>query len=125
MDDTFRPIEGFPGYRVSRIGEVESCWSRHRVVALDMFDKPETCRKVWDRLLSGVVMDALEGGEPGQRAEATDVEALLGRLRGSSWEPAPAVGEGQEYRSASDEKTHASALVCDGSVLHGSVVVAS
>jgi hypothetical protein len=96
-----------------------------QVVVLDMFDKPETCRKVWDRLLSGVVMDALEEGEPEQRAEATDVEALLERLRGSSWEPAPAVGEGQEYRSASDEKTHASALVCDGSVLHGSVVVAS
>jgi hypothetical protein len=96
-----------------------------QVVALDLFDKPETCRKVWDRLLSGVVMDALEAGEPEQRAEATDVAALLGRLRGASWEPAPAVGEGQEYRSNSDETTHASALVCDGSVLHGSVVVAS
>jgi hypothetical protein len=96
-----------------------------QVVALDLFDKPETCRKVWDRLLSGVVMDALEAGEPEQRAEAADLEALLGRLRGSSWEPAPAVGEGQEYRSASDERTHASALVCNGSVLHGSVVVTS
>jgi hypothetical protein len=109
-------IEGAAGLAVAVAEEV---------VALDLFDKPETCRKVWDRLLSGVVMDALEAGEPEQRAEATDVEALLERLRGSSWEPAPAVGEGQEYRSTSDEKTHASALVCDGSVLHGSAVVAS
>ena len=28
MDDHFRPIEGFPGYRVSRSGEVQSCWLR-------------------------------------------------------------------------------------------------
>jgi len=28
MDDHFRTIEGFPGYRVSRDGEVRSCWSR-------------------------------------------------------------------------------------------------
>ena len=29
MDDHFRPIEGYPGYRVSRTGDVQSCWSRH------------------------------------------------------------------------------------------------
>jgi hypothetical protein len=28
MDDSFRPIEGFPGYRVSEWGEVQSCWNR-------------------------------------------------------------------------------------------------
>jgi hypothetical protein len=28
MDDFFRPIPGFPGYRVSSVGEVESCWTR-------------------------------------------------------------------------------------------------
>lgn len=29
MDDHFRPIPGYPGYRVSRLGEVQSCWTRH------------------------------------------------------------------------------------------------
>lgn len=29
MDDHYHPIEGFSGYRVSRKGEVHSCWSRH------------------------------------------------------------------------------------------------
>jgi len=29
MDDHYRPVEGYPGYRVSRTGEVQSCWSRH------------------------------------------------------------------------------------------------
>ena len=31
-----------------------------QVVGCDLFDKPSTCRKVWDRLLSGLVFDALE-----------------------------------------------------------------
>lgn len=94
-----------------------------KVVAVDVFDKPATCRKVWDRLLSGVVMDALEEQEAGTTAEAADVDALLARLRQAAWEPAPAVGEGQEFRSDAVPPAHASSLVFDGSVLHGSVVV--
>ena len=96
-----------------------------KVVALDLFDKPSTCAKVWDRLLSGVVMDALEAGPADRVAQRADVEGLLARLRDASWEPAPAVGEGQEYRFDADTETHASALVCGGSVLHGSVAVAN
>ena len=96
-----------------------------QVVAVDVFDKPSTCRKVWDRLLSGVVMDALEAGQPEKVAEAADVEGLLARLRDAAWEPAPAVGEGQEYRSDAVPSAHASSLVLGDSVLHGSVVVAS
>jgi hypothetical protein len=96
-----------------------------KVVALDLFDKPSTCAKVWDRLLSGVVMDALEAGPADQVAQRSDVEGLLARLRDGAWEPAPAVGEGQEFRYDADAETHASALVCGGSVLHGSVAVAN
>jgi hypothetical protein len=96
-----------------------------QVVAVDVFDKPETCRKVWDRLLSGVIMDALEAGKPEKLAEPTDVEGLLSRLRAAAWEPAPAVGEGQEYRSDSVPLAHASSLALGNSVLHGSVVVES
>ena len=92
---------------------------------MDLFDKPSTCAKVWDRLLTGVVMDALEGAPTDQIAGPADVEELLARLRDGSWEPAPAVGEGQEFRYDADPETHASALVFDGSVLHGSVAVAN
>ena len=28
MDDHYRLIEGYPGYRIGRDGEVQSCWSR-------------------------------------------------------------------------------------------------
>jgi hypothetical protein len=94
-----------------------------KVVALDVFDKPSTCRKVWRRLLTGVVMDALESSPSDQVAQPSDVEALLAQLRDSVWDQAPAVGEGQEFRSDADGRTHASALVFGESVLHGSVVV--
>ncbi len=95
------------------------------VVAIDLFDKPSTCAKVWDRLLTGVVMDALERVATDQVAEPSDVDGLLSRLRDAAWEPAPAVAEGQEFRYDPDPETHASALVYGGSVLHGSVAVAN
>jgi hypothetical protein len=96
-----------------------------QVVAVDIFDRSSTCRKVWERLLSGVVMDALEAGTPETLTEAADVEDLLARLRAAAWEPSPAVGEGREFRSDSVPLAHASSLVLDDSVLHGSVVVES
>jgi hypothetical protein len=34
MDDQFLPIEGYPGYRVSKAGEVQSCWTRYRRPAI-------------------------------------------------------------------------------------------
>jgi len=64
-----------------------------RVVSVDVFGKPETCQKVWDRLLSGVVFDALEAEEAGQPADATAFERLLENSRALSWEPTEAVGE--------------------------------
>jgi hypothetical protein len=75
--------------------------------------------------LTGVVMDALETNPSDQVAQPADVEQLLAQLRVTHWEQSPAVGEGQEFRSDADSRTHASALVFDESVLHGSVVVAN
>jgi hypothetical protein len=95
-----------------------------RVVALDVFDKPSTCQKVWGRLLTGAVMDALEAHPSDQVAEPADVNELLARLRNSEWEPAAAAGEGKEFRLDVGSQTHGSALVFGESVLHGSVVVA-
>jgi hypothetical protein len=94
------------------------------LVAVDLFDRPTTCRKAWDRLLSGAVMDALEAGPAARKAEANDVQELLGRLRAGDWRQTPAVGEGEEYRSGSDQTFHASALLFAGEVVHGSVTVA-
>lgn len=94
------------------------------VVAIDLFDQPATCRKAWSRLLTGTVMDALEAGKADKPAEAGDVEELLRRLRNADWQQAPAVGEGEEYRSDAEQTLHASALLFDGAVVHGSAIVA-
>ena len=114
--DRLKYVEGATGVAIA-VGK--------QVVALDLFDKPSTCRKVWDRLLTGVVMDALEANASDQVVQSADVEGLLARLRESTWEQAPAVGEGQEFRSNADSRMHASALVLGQTVLHGSAVVAS
>ncbi len=130
MSDTYESYQGRLAEFRQRLKNVEGATGLavavgKKVVALDLFDKPSTCAKVWDRLLSGVIMDALEEAPTDEVASRPDVELLLSRLRDAAWEPAPAVGEGREFRSDADPETHASALVFEDSVLHGSVVVAS
>jgi hypothetical protein len=95
-----------------------------QVVALDLFDKPSTCQKVWDRLLTGVVLDALEVGQTAEAPGADDVGELLQRVRSADWQSAAAVGEGEEVRSDAGQQTHASALLFDGAMVHGSIIVA-
>jgi hypothetical protein len=93
-----------------------------QVVACDLFDKPSTCQKVWDRLLSGYVLDALELKETKARAKSDDVERLLSGLTELSWDRAEPVGEGEEWRAQSDAGDQASALTCEETLVHGSVV---
>jgi hypothetical protein len=95
-----------------------------KVVSVDLFDKPSTCRKVWDRLLTGVVMDALEAGPATEPAQVQDVQQAVARLRGAVWQPVPPVGAGEEFRSDTGDNQHASALVLGGAVVHGSLVLA-
>jgi hypothetical protein len=93
-----------------------------RIVAVDLFDKVATCRKVWQRLLSGFILDALapiaEKGPVTQRA----VEEALQALRQSSWEKVDAVGDGEEYRVKSGDRTQASALAFGDALVHGSLL---
>jgi hypothetical protein len=112
-------VEGASGMAVA-IGK--------KIVAVDLFDKPSTCSKVWGRLMSGYVLDALEEQpaeqtEQGQ-AELADVEQLLGTADGLPWEKAATVGEGEEYRAQQGEEIHASALTLHDAPVHMSVVVA-
>ena len=95
-----------------------------KIVAIDVFDKPSTCEKVWDRMLSGVVFDALEAGETAQHASVADVEQLVAAVGDMPWEQAEPVGEGEEYRAESNRGDHASALSFEDTVVHSSVVAA-
>jgi hypothetical protein len=94
------------------------------VVALDIFDKPTTCKKVWDRLLSGFMMDALlEDESINEEAGIDDVEKLLKRASDAKWESVEPVGEGEEYRTEFDHE-NGSVLVLEGKIVHGSVLTA-
>lgn len=95
------------------------------VVAIDVFDKPPTCEKVWDRLLSGVVFDALEVAATDQQPSVADVEQLIANFGDLPWEQTPAVGEGEEYRSVTQRGDHGSALALQQTVVHGSVIAAA
>ena len=94
----------------------------NEVVSVDLFDKPATCSKVWRRLLSGVVLDALETKPSGKQAEVADVGQVLAALDDLPWEPVDPAGEGEEYRADSDTGNHASALTFDDALVHGTVV---
>lgn len=96
----------------------------NKVASLDLFDKPSTCRKVWERLLTGVTMSALEAGSEQKPMDKAEAENFLSALRSLPWEQTQAVGTGQEYRAAGADDRHASALVCEDTVVHGSVVMA-
>jgi hypothetical protein len=96
-----------------------------RVISVDLFDKPSTCENVWNRLLTGVVFDALESGKSDQSVSVSDVEHLLRAASDLPWEQAQAVGEGEEYRAESPKGDHASALAFEDTVVHGSVLTAA
>jgi hypothetical protein len=113
--DKLKYVEGASGMAVV-IGK--------KVVGCDLFDKPSTCRKVWDRLLSGLVFDALEARESSEHAETSDIDQLLKTTSGAAWQPTAPIGEGEEYRAELGKGEQASALTFHESLVHGSVLVA-
>ena len=94
-----------------------------KVVCVDLFDKPATCRKAWDRLLSGFVLDALEMAAPQTQADAQVVEKVLAESLATTWTPAPAVGEGQEFRAEFNGSV-GSALSLNENIVHMNVLTA-
>ena len=113
--DKLQCVEGAVGVAVAVGGQLTT---------IDLFDKPATCGRVWSRLLSGAILDAMEVSQAEKQAERTDVEQALAALNSLPWEPADPIGEGQEFRAESARGDHASALVFDGTLIHGSVVCA-
>lgn len=94
-----------------------------KVVAVDLFDAPETCRKVWPRLVGGVALDALEEKVAAAVSPAAVKEALAA-LKGAAWQAVPAAGAGEEHRAEAAEKWHGSVLTLGGNLVHGSLVSA-
>jgi hypothetical protein len=92
-----------------------------KLVAVDMFDVPETCRKVWPRIISGVSLDALEEKDAREVTEA-DVTAALELFQSAPWQTVPPAGVGEEQRTEAEGKWHGSVLTLRGTLVHGSLV---
>ena len=95
----------------------------NKVVGCDLFDKPSTLRKVWNRLLSGLVFGALEAKETSDTAQSSDIDQLLKTTNDAAWKPTEPIGEGEEYRAELGNGEQASALTFHDSLVHGSVLV--
>ena len=93
-----------------------------KLIAFELFDRPQTCQKVWSRLLSGWYLDALSEGRKDESAERP--EELYEKLSASEWSKAKAVGEGDEFRIKEDtEELQASTLYYDNTLLHSSAIL--
>jgi len=95
-----------------------------KVMSLDLFDKAIACKEMWDRLLSGNIMDALEAGPRKRGAEVTDIERLLALLDNATWEQYTPIGDGEEYRAECGQSVFASLLSLNGTIIHASAVAA-
>lgn len=93
-----------------------------KVVSMDLFDKPATCEKAWERLLSGLILDALET-KADNEADPQVVELLVRESMGASWSEAQSVGDGKEYRTEFNG-SHGSALLLDDTVVHLNILTA-
>jgi len=96
-----------------------------RMVGCDLFDKPSTCRKVWDRLLSGVGLETIARKETEEAANVTDVDRLLETTSRADWHAAAPIGDGEEYRAEFANGDQASALTFHDALVHGSVLASA
>jgi len=127
MADTFKKHAGRVGdyqeklkYQEGSFGVAVAIGSK--LVSLDLFDKPSTCRQVWSRLLSGFSLDALLTKPEEMVPASSEVDQRLHEAIGVSWERAEAVGEGEEYR-AEFGSSQGSALSLMGDLVHLSVML--
>ena len=94
----------------------------NKIIAMDVFDKPSTCEKVWNRLVSGYSVDAIsQKDKVGKIVKIGDVVHMIERTKGAKWDKVEAIGEGEEYRTEIDED-HGSALVYSETLVHGSML---
>ena len=93
-----------------------------RVVGLDLFDSPETFRKLFPKLLRSYGLDALESAGREKPAKETRIsaaiaDAFLKRISSAKVEEFPALGEGTDLRLSGRNMTGA-ALAADGHIIH-------
>ena len=85
-----------------------------RIAGADFFDKPETLRKLWPKLVKSCAIDALEPSEQGPASP--EPEAILSWLQsaaGATAEAFPSPGAGEDVRIEGENVLGASLVVED------------
>ncbi len=95
------------------------------VVAVDLFDRPEFCAKLWRPLVESFAISAIGGAKSGSFVNRHAIANLLGRFTVADWQMMDAdPGLGQDCRAAF-ERHVGSALVVDGKLVHASLILAA
>jgi ARG/rhodanese/phosphatase superfamily protein/protein kinase-like protein len=87
------------------------------LVSIDVFDLPAICERYWRRLVAGAVLEGLAAPSPTARVGGADVRRVLDELCTASWSRVPAVGDGDELRTATPLAA-AAALMLEGQLVH-------
>ncbi len=100
---------------------------RGRIVGIDVFDKPDSLQKLWDRLvIMGLTLDTVDlrdadrHGDDISRSVGLYMESV-GNMRWQRVEPV--IGMGETYRATGNDGSQATALVMDGVAVHLSVSI--
>ena len=97
-----------------------------RPVGIDLFDRPESLRKIWERLVVlGLTFEALDlrDAEPQGDNDGEPVRLYMTALRERRWNQVATVGLGESCRARGGDGSLAAALVVDGTLLHLSLSV--
>jgi hypothetical protein len=113
---SFAPAEG----QIGAVFTIEG-----KVCGFELFDSPDTLKKLWPKLLRSYGLDALDRAVSAHQKEEkstlpanqNDVESFLRRVSAGKTKQYPAVGEGDDIRLASSGLTGA-ALAAHGRVVH-------
>jgi len=97
-----------------------------KVVSVDIFDRSVTLEKLWDRLVQGVALDALEVTDDDEhQAGTSDISVKLYMVNDVRWRQVePIVGLGESYHARDNDETLATALVKDHLLVHLSLSMA-
>jgi len=90
-----------------------------KVVGIDLFDKPAISKAVYERIVGGLILDALELPQTGCQAEGSGILVQLYRLKAVRWQLVePVIGMGEMFHARGDDGTLATALVLKENIIH-------
>lgn len=101
-----------PAEAVGLVAEVNG-----ELLALDLFNSPQTLNTFWHRLITAHGIEALARKDQADTVATGDIDALLKRIGDAEWFDLPGVDAGVDWRFL-DTELVGSALVYEDSILH-------